>query len=88
MDAKQVYTDGMMDRLSVGAHRVIDVVFPCEVKQVDRNKVQITVEPGPEPFSPEWTKHVVDMIGEIGASAFLDDMGDYMNRQLIIRNIR
>lgn len=72
--------------------RVIGLKFPrpCKVRGVDGRSVEVEVPviAGQPPFSQEFCKQVVEVMGEVGADSYLDDMADYLMRQFIIRNIR
>ena len=67
----------------------LTITFPVPIKQTDRNKVEIDLlERGPDPFSVEFTRHVVELMGSMGGEAFLDEMAELIGKRLIIRNLR
>ena len=75
----------------VGNHhqpRKMTVKFPCLIKQVDRDTVEIEMQRGPDPFNEEFTKAIATLMGDYRGEQFLDDMADYIAKQSILRNIR
>ncbi len=67
----------------------LTITFPVPIKQVDARKIEIDlVERGPDPFSVEFTKHVVELMGSMGGEAFLDEMAQHIGKRLIIDNLK
>jgi hypothetical protein len=75
------------DRMPMGK-RVMTVKFPCLIKQVDRDTVEIELEPGPDPFNEKYTGAVVERMGVYAGEAFLEEMTLYLARQMVLRNVR
>ncbi len=76
------------DPLSRLLQRKMTVKFPCLIKQVDRDTVEIEMQRGPDPFNEEFTKAIVALMGEYRGEQFLDDMANHIALQSILRNIR
>jgi hypothetical protein len=65
----------------------IELTFPCDVKQVDRNRVCIELSPSQVAmFSAQFMDMVTDDMGDIAGRKFLSDILNYAAGQFILRN--
>lgn len=70
------------------ARQKLIVRFPAPIKQVDRDKVEIELHPGPSPFTDQFMSETRQIMGINAGEAFLEQMENHILLKTILSGVR